>query len=74
MEEFVGELWDRFITGAAEKRHLGSAVKLDDISKTAAIFFRALGGDPGVSVSATCLLYTSPSPRDYAASRMPSSA
>ena len=23
---------------------------------------------------ATCLLYTSPSPRDYAASRMPSSA
>ena len=24
--------------------------------------------------SATCLLYTSPSPRDYAASRMPSSA
>ena len=26
------------------------------------------------SVSITCLLYTSPSPRDYAASRMPSSA
>ena len=25
-------------------------------------------------VSPTCLLYTSPSPRDYAASRMPSSA
>ena len=25
-------------------------------------------------VSAICLLYTSPSPRDYAASRMPSSA
>ena len=24
--------------------------------------------------SSTCLLYTSPSPRDYAASRMPSSA
>ena len=28
----------------------------------------------GSSVSYTCLLYTSPSPRDYAASRMPSSA
>ena len=27
-----------------------------------------------VNVSSTCLLYTSPSPRDYAASRMPSSA
>ena len=33
---------------------------------------------PGVAAymleSTTCLLYTSPSPRDYAASRMPSSA
>ena len=27
-----------------------------------------------MGVTATCLLYTSPSPRDYAASRMPSSA
>ena len=26
------------------------------------------------TLSSTCLLYTSPSPRDYAASRMPSSA
>ena len=30
-------------------------------------------GLPMVSLN-TCLLYTSPSPRDYAASRMPSSA
>ena len=50
---------------------------------------RALASDLGVSVITTkrayadleqlgfictCLLYTSPSPRDYAASRMPSSA
>ena len=28
----------------------------------------------GVATPTTCLLYTSPSPRDYAASRMPSSA
>ena len=27
-----------------------------------------------VDISSVCLLYTSPSPRDYAASRMPSSA
>ena len=27
-----------------------------------------------IKSSSTCLLYTSPSPRDYAASRMPSSA
>ena len=29
---------------------------------------------PTKIVTETCLLYTSPSPRDYAASRMPSSA
>ena len=31
-------------------------------------------GNRDVLASYTCLLYTSPSPRDYAASRMPSSA
>ena len=31
-------------------------------------------GPPPVLSSLCCLLYTSPSPRDYAASRMPSSA
>ncbi len=52
MEEYVGELWDRFISGAAEKRHAQAAVRLDDIAKPAAIFFRALGGDPGLGISA----------------------
>lgn len=52
MEEHVGALWHRLITRAAEKRHTGAAVDLDDIAKTAGIFFRALGGDPGLSVSA----------------------
>lgn len=52
MEEYVGELWDRLITGAAEKRHAAVVVKLDDIAKSAAIFFRALGGDPGLGISA----------------------
>jgi len=52
MEEYVGELWDRLITGAAEKRYAAATVKLDDIAKSAAIFFRALGGDPGLGISA----------------------
>jgi len=52
MEEYVGELWHRFITKAAERRHTDAAVELDDIAKTAAIFFRAMGGDPGLSISA----------------------
>ena len=29
---------------------------------------------PGMSIGKTCLLYTSPSPRDWLQSRMPSSA
>ena len=35
---------------------------------------RVVGLDSGQVVVEDCLLYTSPSPRDYAASRMPSSA
>ena len=34
----------------------------------------AEAGATVIALSRTCLLYTSPSPRDYAASRMPSSA
>ena len=50
----------------------------DEIAKTQREYYlreqmkaiqKELGEDEG-----TCLLYTSPSPRDYAASRMPSSA
>lgn len=53
MEETVGALWHKLITGAAEKRYPHEAVTLAGISKTAGIFFRALGGDSGLSVSAT---------------------
>lgn len=52
MEEYVGELWHRFITNVAEKRHEQAKVELDSIAKSAAIYFRALGGDPGLSISA----------------------
>ena len=41
-------------------------------SKGIAVFLSLL--IPGAGHFYTCLLYTSPSPRDYAASRMPSSA
>ena len=42
----------------------------------ASIFSNAAGGnlDIRVAMSVTCLLYTSPSPRDQRGSRMPSSA
>ena len=52
MEEYVGELWHKLVTRAANQQHAEAAVSLNDISKTAAIFFRALGGDPGLNLSA----------------------
>ena len=45
MEEFVGGLWDKLVTRAASHRHPEAAVRLDEISKSAGILFRALGGD-----------------------------
>lgn len=52
MEEYVGELWHKLVTRVADKQHEEASVNLNDISKVAAIFFRALGGDPGLNLSA----------------------
>ncbi len=52
MEEYVGGLWHKLVTRVANKPHEEAAVSLDEISKVAAIFFRALGGDPGLNLSA----------------------
>ena len=52
MEEYVGELWHKLVTRVADKQYVEAVVSLDEISKTAAIFFRALGGDPGLNLSA----------------------
>lgn len=52
MEEHVGELWHKLVTRAADRRHEAAAVSLDEIGKTAGIFFRALGGDAGLNLSA----------------------
>lgn len=52
MEEYVGELWHKLVTRVADKQHVEASVSLNEISKTAAIFFRALGGDPGLNISA----------------------
>ena len=49
----------------------------DKANRTSAKTARGVGIDVGLEILArvkACLLYTSPSPRDYAASRMPSSA
>jgi nitric oxide reductase NorD protein len=51
MEEFVGGLWDRFITRTARRDHPEAAVKLVDLERTLGILFRALGGDAGLRVA-----------------------
>ncbi len=50
LEEFVGEKWHSFITKRADKSHPEAIVHLDEIRRTAGIFFRALGGEGGLRV------------------------
>ncbi len=52
MEEYVGGLWHRFITGKATRRHPEAAVRLEDMERLAGTLFRALGGDAGLRVAA----------------------
>jgi len=50
MEEFVGSLWDRFITRTAYRGFPKARVELGEIERVAPIFFRALGGDAGLTL------------------------
>ena len=50
MEEFVGKIWDRFITTRAETHFPDAIVHLDEVRRTAGIFFRALGGEGGLRI------------------------
>ena len=52
MEEWVGGLWDRWISKAAARTYPEAAVNLEEISKTLGVIFRALGGDAGLQVQA----------------------
>ena len=52
MEEWVGDLWHRWITKTARRDHPEAAVRLADIEKTLGVLFRALGGDAGLRVAA----------------------
>ena len=52
----------------------GAARGLQDDLHAAGLSTRVLVGEEGLCQVASCLLYTSPSPRDRTRSRMPSSA
>lgn len=51
MEEWVGGLWHRFITGSARRDHPEAAVRLAELDKLLGVLFRALGGDAGLRVA-----------------------
>lgn len=52
MEEFIGGLWDKLITRTAYRGFPKARVDLKEIERIAPIFFRALGGDAGLSIRA----------------------
>ncbi len=52
MEELVGKLWHRIITGSARTNFPQAAVSLEEMRKTVGVFFRALGGDAGLKLEA----------------------
>ena len=52
MEEYVGQLWDRLVNTAARSDHPDAAVQLAEVQQSAAMLFRALGGEPGLRVEA----------------------
>ena len=51
MEEWIGGIWDRFITKQARRDFPDAVVHLAEMEKTASVLFRALGGDPGLRVT-----------------------
>lgn len=52
MEEYIGGLWDKLIRHTAYRGHPKARVNLKDMERIAPIFFRALGGDAGLSIRA----------------------
>ncbi len=50
MEEWVGQVWHRLVTKAAQTNFPDAEVKLEDVRRAVAIMFRALGGDGGLRV------------------------
>lgn len=52
MEEWVGALWDRWITKAANQTYPEAAVTLESVQRRIGLLFRALGGDTGVQLQA----------------------
>ncbi|MFK5912983.1 MAG: VWA domain-containing protein, partial [Woeseiaceae bacterium] len=53
IEEHVGSLWHRLIMGEDNKGYPQEAVYLDDVRRSVAVMFRALGGDGALKIEST---------------------
>lgn len=51
MEEYVGNIWHRWITKRADSNYQQGRVNLADVGREVSMMFRALGGDAGLRVS-----------------------
>ena len=66
--------------GVINRKYIKSTSKqdlprlLDEFGTIEQVGENLIAGDPEIDMEVTCLLYTSPSPRDATLSRMPSSA
>ncbi len=52
MEQFIGGLWDKLVTRTAYRGFPKARVELKEVERIAPIFFRALGGDAGLTIQA----------------------
>jgi len=50
MEEYIGSIWHKLITRRATLDYPEAGVALTELSTELAVYFRALGGDPGKTV------------------------
>ena len=50
MEEWVGFKWHQYVTRQALAQYPDAAVRLEDEARRLGVLFRALGGDPGLSL------------------------
>jgi nitric oxide reductase NorD protein len=48
MEEWIGKVWHRFVTRAADQRHLAASVPLTEMRRSIGMLFRAAGGSPAI--------------------------
>ena len=52
MEEWVGQVWHKLITRSAPQEYPDAAIFLQDVQRSVALLFRALGGEGGMRVEA----------------------